>query len=72
MLMEYGSQLGNMYYSAIMMDDPAFVLTMEKYGFPKSDFEKSSDPFVRKIIPECKRFRARKLLKHFNDVMIQE
>ena len=66
MLMNYGSQIGNMYYSAILMDDLDIVIRLEKYGFPKADsFVTSSDPFVKRIISECKRFNADTILEHF-------
>ena len=66
-LMKFGSQIGNMYYNAIILDDLETIVGLEKYGFPTSDeFDKSEDPFVRMIPLECRRFKANKLLHHFN------
>lgn len=65
-LQSYGSQIGCFYYNAIISDSLDTVVKLEKYGFPTVDrFADSSDPFVRRIISEAKRFNATELLKHF-------
>ena len=65
-LIKSGSQIGCLYYNAIITDNLDIVAKLEKYGFPASDsFSESKDPFVRMIISESKRFRAHRLLEHF-------
>lgn len=68
-LQKYGSQIGCMYYNAIITDNVDIVHKLEEYGFPDvNEYADSADLFVRRILPEAERFNAKNILEYFETI----